>query len=121
MSSSSKIVVKNLSKSYKDTVALNDVSLEVGEGEIFGLLGHDGSGKTSLLRILATLIIPDSGNASIKGLDVVKDFKKLRLLLGYMPERFSLYEDLSVEENINFFATIFGTTLKENYDLVKDI
>jgi ABC-type multidrug transport system ATPase subunit len=101
--------------------ALDDVSFEVPKGELFGFIGPDGAGKTTLFRILATLLLPDEGSASVEGIDVVKDFKKIRKLLGYMPGRFSLYMDLSVEENLSFYATIFGTTIDKNYDLIKDI
>ena len=110
-----------LTKKYKEVVALKDISFEVEKGEIFGLIGPDGAGKTSLFRILTTLILPDSGSATVDGLDVVKDYKQLRKHIGYMPGRFSLYQDLTVEENLNFFATVFNTTVKENYYLIKDI
>lgn len=115
------ISVKNISKSYGDVKAIEDISLEVGKDELFGLIGPDGAGKTTLIRILTTLLLPDSGTATLSGLDVVKDFKELRKRIGYMPGRFSLYQDLSVEENLRFFATVFGSTIEENYDLVKDI
>jgi ABC-type multidrug transport system ATPase subunit len=113
--------VNNISRSYGTVKALDNVSFEVPKGELFGFIGPDGAGKTTLFRILATLVLPDEGTASVEGLDVVKDFKKIRKILGYMPGRFSLYMDLSVEENLSFYATIFGTTIKENYDLIKDI
>ena len=115
------ITVNNISRSYGTVKALDNVSFEVPKGELFGFIGPDGAGKTTLFRILATLVLPDEGTASVEGLDVVKDFKKIRKILGYMPGRFSLYMDLSVEENLSFYATIFGTTIKENYDLIKDI
>ncbi len=115
------ITINQISKSYDDIQALKDISLHVNEGELFGLIGPDGAGKTTLMRILMTLLLPDSGKAKMDGLDVVKDFKKIRQLVGYMPGRFSLYQDLSVEENLNFFATVFGTTVHENYYLIKDI
>lgn len=115
------IEVKNISKSYKKTSALQNISLEVQQGELFGLIGPDGAGKTTLMRILMTLLLPDSGEAIINGLNVVTDFKKIRHIVGYMPGRFSLYQDLSVEENLSFFATVFGTTVKANYDLIRDI
>lgn len=110
-----------LNKSYIGNQAITDISFEVNENELFGFIGPDGAGKTTIFRILTTLLIPDSGKAIIHGLDSVNDFKAIRNLLGYMPGRFSLYQDLSVEENLKFFATIFGTTIEENYDLIKDI
>ena len=115
------IILKNISKSYKKTTALKNISLEVDKGELFGLIGPDGAGKTTLMRILMTLLLPDSGEATINGLNMVADFKKIRHIVGYMPGRFSLYQDLSVEENLSFFATVFGTTVEENYDLIRDI
>ncbi|MCY1720985.1 ABC transporter ATP-binding protein [Prolixibacteraceae bacterium Z1-6] len=115
------IEIQNISKSYKEVKALNEISLKVNNGELFGLIGPDGAGKTTLLRILTTLLLPDSGSAKMDGLEVCKDFKKVRHIVGYMPGRFSLYQDLSVEENLNFFATVFGTTADENYDLIRDI
>lgn len=113
--------IHNLSKSYGDTLALKDISLEVDKGELFGLIGPDGAGKTTLFRILVSLLLPDEGEVKLMGKDVIKDFKELRHHIGYMPGRFSLYEDLSVEENLNFYATVFGTTIQENYHLIKDI
>lgn len=110
-----------LTKSYGSVQALKGVSFNVGKGEIFGLIGPDGAGKTSLFRILTTLILPDSGSASVDGLDILKDYRAVRTRVGYMPGRFSLYPDLSVEENISFFANLFGVTLEENYDLVAPI
>lgn len=115
------ISVKNISKSYDKVKALKDISFEVNPGELFGLIGPDGAGKTTLFRILTTLLIQDEGQATVAGYDVVKDYKSIRNHVGYMPGRFSLYQDLTVEENLNFFATIFGTTIEENYDLIKDI
>lgn len=115
------ISVENISKTYGDTKALEDISLGVNKGELFGLIGPDGAGKTTLFRILVTLLLPDEGHAEVLGLDVVKDYKKIRRSVGYMPGRFSLYTDLSVEENLNFFATIFNTTIQENYDMIRDI
>jgi len=115
------IEINNISKSYNDIRAVKNISLEVKEGELFGLIGPDGAGKTTLMRILMTLLLPGSGEAKINGLDVVKDFKKIRRIVGYMPGRFSLYQDLSVEENLNFFATVFGITVQENYGLIRDI
>lgn len=115
------IVVNNLTKSYGNVQALKGVSFEVKQGEMFGLIGPDGAGKTTLFRLLATLLNPDSGTASVDGLDIVRDYKTLRTRIGYMPGTFSLYPDLSVEENISFFANIFGVTLEQNYDLVAPI
>jgi ABC-type multidrug transport system ATPase subunit len=106
---------------YGAVEALKNVSFEVGQGEIFGLIGPDGAGKTSLFRILTTLLLADSGTATVDGLDVVRDYKQIRNRVGYMPGRFSLYQDLTVEENLNFFATVFNTTVKENYHLIEDI
>jgi len=110
-----------ISKKYASVEALKDITFEVSQGEIFGVIGPDGSGKTTLFRILTTLMLADSGTATVNGLDVVKDYKAIRNCVGYMPGRFSLYQDLSVEENLNFFARVFNTTIEENYDLVKDI
>jgi ABC-2 type transport system ATP-binding protein len=110
-----------ISKKFGDTQALKDISFEVSEGEIFGFIGPDGAGKTTLFRIIATLLIPDEGKMEVLGLDSVSGFRELRKKIGYMPGRFSLYQDLSVEENLNFYATVFGTTVKENYDLISDI
>ena len=108
MSTNFSIQVNEVQKSYPpDVKALSGVSLQVGQHELFGLIGPDGAGKTSLIRILATLLLPGKGSASLEGLDVVKDFKAIRKIIGYMPGRFSLYQDLSVLENLNFFATIF--------------
>ena len=117
------VSVNNLKMSYdKGRVeALKGVTFDVEKGEIFGLIGPDGAGKTSLFRILTTLLLADSGEAVVDGLDVVKDFKQIRKHIGYMPGRFSLYQDMTVEENLNFFATVFNTTIEENYHLVEDI
>lgn len=115
------IKISGLSKRYGNLVALDDISLDVGRGELFGLIGPDGSGKSTLYRILATLASPDSGSASVCGLDTVKDFRKIRTRIGYMPERFSLYQDLTVEENLRFFASLFGVSLRDNYDLIAPI
>lgn len=117
------VVVDHISKTYEKGAdpALDDVSFEIDKGELFGLIGPDGAGKTSIFRILTTLILADEGKASVSGFDVVKDYKEIRKSVGYMPGKFSLYQDLSVEENLNFFATLFKTTIKANYDLVKDI
>ena len=115
------VSVQNILKKYGALEALRGVSFDVFKGEIFGIIGPDGAGKTTLFRILTTLILADEGMASVEGLDVVKDYKEIRKRVGYMPGRFSLYQDLSVEENLRFFATLFHTTIKKNYDLVKDI
>lgn len=115
------IKIQHISKSFKEVEALKDLSFEVKEGELFGLIGPDGAGKTTLFRILTTLLIADKGKASVTGFDVQKDYKSIRNSVGYMPGKFSLYQDLTIEENLEFFATIFGTTIEENYDLIKDI
>ena len=115
------IKAENIGKRFGDVTALEDINLQVAEGELFGLIGPDGAGKTTLFRILTTLILPDSGKAEVNGLDAVRDYKKIRRQIGYMPGRFSLYQDLTVEENLRFFATIFGVTVDQNYDLIKDI
>lgn len=115
------IVVDNIHKSFGDVKALQNISFTVEEGELFGLIGPDGAGKSTLFRILATLLLADKGTASVNGSDVVKDYRTIRSQVGYMPGRFSLYQDLTIEENLNFFATIFNTTVEENYDLIKDI
>ena len=115
------IHIEHLQKSYGATIALKDISLQVNEGELFGLIGPDGAGKTTLMRILMSLLLPDGGTADLDGLDVCRDYKQVRQITGYMPGRFSLYLDLSVEENLEFFATVFDTTIAENYDLIKDI
>lgn len=113
--------LERVSKYYGDVEALQEISLKIHSGELFGLIGPDGAGKTSLFRILTTLLLADQGTATVCGLDVVRDYKKIRTIVGYMPGRFSLYQDLSVEENLNFFATVFNTTVEENYELVRDI
>ncbi|MEH6763382.1 MAG: ABC transporter ATP-binding protein [Aequorivita antarctica] len=115
------ISLSNISKSYKKVKAVQDISFDVEPGELFGLIGPDGAGKTTIFRILTTLLIPDEGTATVAGFDVVEDYKAIRNAVGYMPGRFSLYQDLTVEENLTFFATIFGTTIEENYDLIEDI
>ena len=117
------VTVKNIVKTYEKgrVLALDNLSFEVEKSELFGLIGPDGAGKTSLFRILTTLLLPDSGAATVDGLDVVKDYKAIRQRVGYMPGKFSLYQDLTVEENLSFFATIFNTSIAENYDLIKDI
>ena len=119
------IELKNIVKTYptKKTkiTAVDDVSFSVKEGELFGLIGPDGAGKSSIFRILTTLLLADSGSASVMELDVVNDYKEIRKIVGYMPGRFSLYQDLTVEENLEFFATIFNTTIEANYNLIADI
>ena len=132
------IIVKNVSKSYGKKVttplsnrrgvggeapvqALSDVSFSVGKGEVFGLIGPDGAGKTSMFRILCSLLLPDAGSAMVDGYDVVKQMHEVRSRVGYMPGKFSLYQDLTIEENLNFFATLFGTTVDEGYDSIKAI
>jgi len=117
----SHISIENLSKSYGEVLALQGVSLEIKSGELFGLIGPDGAGKTTLFRILTTLLLPNTGNVSLCGYEVVKDYKYIRNLLGYMPGRFSLYQDLSVMENLNFFATVFNTRIEDNMDMIHDI
>jgi ABC-type multidrug transport system, ATPase component len=115
------IEIKDLKKSFGDVKALNDISFNVESGDLYGFIGPDGAGKTTLFRIITSLLIPDEGSAKVLGYDVVKDFKKIRTLIGYMPGRFSLYQDLSVEENLKFFAEIFGTTIEKNEHLIKPI
>jgi ABC-type multidrug transport system ATPase subunit len=115
------LCVDNISISYGKLKALKNISFEVEEGELFGLIGPDGAGKTSLFRILTTLLLSNEGRATVDGLDVVADYRKIRNRIGYMPGRFSLYSDLTVEENLIFFATVFNTTIKENYYLIEDI
>ena len=118
---SSAIITSGLEKSFNNAKALNSIDIEVKRGELFGLIGPDGAGKTTLIRILATLMLPDSGSAQVLGEDVVKNYKNLRKKIGYMPGRFSLYQDLSVEENLSLFAAIHNTTIEQNYHLIKDI
>lgn len=119
------VVVSGVAKTFKaektTVTALHDVSFEAEQGELFGIIGPDGAGKTTLFRILTTLMLADKGTASVDGFDVVKDFKEIRKRVGYMPGRFSLYQDLTVSENLAFFATLFNTSIEENYDLVKGI
>lgn len=117
----SAIKVEGICKSYKDTKALTDINLEISKGELYGLIGPDGAGKTSLFRILTTLSLPDSGKATVNGRDIIRDYADIRRTIGYMPGHFALYQDLSVKENLDFYATVFGTTVKDNYDNIKDI
>ena len=116
-----RVCFTDLRKRYGGVDALRGVSLRIGEGELFGIIGPDGAGKTTLLRILASLLVPDGGTAQVCGLDVVHQFREVRRRLGYMPGRFSLYQDLTVEENLRFFARLFGTSVEANYDLIADI
>ncbi|HEY5468981.1 MAG TPA: ABC transporter ATP-binding protein [Bacteroidales bacterium] len=111
----------DISKSFGTTKALTDISFSVDESEVFGFIGPDGGGKTTLFRIITSLLLPDAGSIKVLGLDCIHDYKELRKNIGYMPGRFSLYQDLTVEENLNFYATVFGTTVAENYDLISDI
>lgn len=115
------ISVQNISKSYKNVPALQNISFEVQNGELFGLIGPDGAGKTTLFRTLTTLLVPNEGQAIVAGYDLLKNVKEIRNTVGYMPGKFSLYQDLTVAENLAFFATIFGTTIEENYELIEDI
>lgn len=115
------IDANKITKQFKETVALRDVTFRIEPNELFGFIGPDGAGKTTLFRLIASLMLPDSGSLSVLGLNPTTDFKKLRKRLGYMPGRFSLYQDLTVEENLDFYATIFGTSIEENYNLIKDI
>ncbi|MEI6764561.1 MAG: ABC transporter ATP-binding protein [Bacteroidota bacterium] len=115
------IISEQTGKSYEGTMALEDITFSVHRGELFGFIGPDGAGKTTLFRIITTLLLADKGHMEVEGFEVKKNYRKLRQILGYMPGRFSLYQDLTVEENLKFFATTFGTTIKENYHLIKDI
>ncbi|MEO6963067.1 MAG: ABC transporter ATP-binding protein [Puia sp.] len=117
------IIAKDITKTYEKgkVIAIDGVSFNVKKGELFGLIGPDGAGKTSLFRILVTVLLADKGEAAVEGFDVVRDYQEIRNRIGYMPGRFSLYQDLTVEENLNFFASLFGTTLQENYPLIRDI
>src|SRR5450755_2684384 len=117
------VILNNITKVYgkEKKIAVDNISFSVNKGEVFGIIGPDGAGKTSTFRMLTTLLLPDGGTATVNGFDIVKDYKKIRNTIGYMPGKFSLYQDLSIEENLNFFATVFGTSVAENYDLIKDI
>ena len=115
------ISINQISKKYKEQTALDSVSFEVGDAELFGVIGPDGAGKTTLFRIITSLVLPSSGSVRVNGFDVIKDYREIRKITGYMPGRFSLYQDLTVEENLQFYATVFGTSVEENYDLIKDI
>jgi len=115
------LIIDHIDKSFETVTALKQVDFEVNDGELFGLIGPDGAGKSTLFRIMASLLIPDSGRCTMRGHDVVSGYRDVRKIIGYMPGRFSLYMDLSVEENLEFYARVFGTTVQENYDLIKDI
>jgi len=117
------VTLNHISKTYDEgkVLAVDDISFDVQEGELFGLIGPDGTGKTSIFRILTTLLLADKGSATVAGFDVVKNYREIRNRVGYMPGRFSLYQDLTVKENLSFFATVFGTTIEKNYELIKDI
>ena len=115
------IEINNISKHYGKVQALNNVSFSVKKGEVFGLIGPDGAGKTSMYRILCSLLLPDNGTVIVDRFDVVQQMKEIRKRIGYMPGKFSLYQDLTIEENLKFFATLFNTTVEENYDSIKAI
>jgi ABC-2 type transport system ATP-binding protein len=115
------ILAETISKSFSNTMALKDISFSINDSELFGFIGPDGAGKTTLFRIITTLLLPDSGNMTVMGKDVDKDYRELRSHIGYMPGRFSLYQDLTVAENLKFYATVFGTTIEKNYHLIRDI
>lgn len=115
------LIINNISKHFNATDALKDISFSVNRSELFGLIGPDGAGKTTLFRIIATLLLANSGTVTVGGLDVIKDYKEIRNKIGYMPGKFSLYRDMTVEENLAFFAAVFGTTIQENYELIADI
>lgn len=115
------IQIENISKSFNEIQAIQNINFDVEKGKLFGLIGPDGAGKSTLFKILTTILMPDQGVAKVEGFHTVKDYKKIRNIIGYMPGKFSLYQDLSIEENLNFFATIFGTTIQENYHLIEDI
>lgn len=121
--SSDAVTLSNITKTYEKSPspAIKDISFTVRKGELFGLIGPDGAGKSTIFRILTTLLLADTGTATVNGLDVIKDYKEIRRCVGYMPGKFSLYQDLTVEENLHFFATLFGTSVSENYALIKDI
>jgi ABC-type multidrug transport system ATPase subunit len=115
------IRIDNISKNFGDVLALKDINLEIKDGELFGLIGPDGAGKSTLMRLMTTLYVPEQGQISMNNRDTVKEYKLIRKHVGYMPGRFSLYPDLSMEENLAFYASVFGSTIEENYDLVKDV
>ena len=115
------IEISGISKNYGQVAALREISLDVDSGEIFGLIGPDGAGKTTLFRIMTTLMLADAGSGKICGMDIVSDYSRIRKIIGYMPGRFSLYQDLSVRENLEYFATLFGTTVEKNYGTIREI
>ena len=115
------LIIDHIDHSFGAVRALQKINFEVGDGELFGLIGPDGAGKTTLFRVMASLLVPDGGQCSVQGHDVVKDYREVRKIIGYMPGRFSLYMDLSVEENLAFYARVFGTTVSENYELIRDV
>ena len=117
------VTLQQITKTYEEgrILAVDQVSFEVKPGELFGLIGPDGAGKTSIFRILTTVLLPDSGKATVAGFDVVRDYQAIRNRVGYMPGKFSLYQDLTIRENLEFFATVFGTTIEANYDLIREI
>jgi len=115
------LIIDHIDISFDTVQALRQVDFEVQDGELFGLIGPDGAGKSTLFRIMASLLVPDAGRCLMHGHDVVKDYREVRKIIGYMPGRFSLYMDLSVEENLAFYARVFGTTVEENYDLIRDV
>lgn len=115
------ISAERIEKRFGELTALSSIDLRVGEGELYGLIGPDGAGKTTLFRILTTLMPPDGGHATVDSLNIATDYRRIRAIVGYMPGRFSLYQDLTVEENLHFFSTLFGTRLEDNYDLIRDI
>src|SRR5690606_2894491 len=119
----SAVILNKIHKTFNkgELTAVNTVSFEVNEGELFGLIGPDGAGKTTVFRILTTLLLPDSGTATVDGMDILEDYKQIRKQVGYMPGKFSLYQDLTVEENLTFFASVFGHKVSDHYDLIKDI
>jgi ABC-2 type transport system ATP-binding protein len=115
------LIVDHIDKYYKEVRALRQVDFQVQDGELFGLIGPDGAGKSTLFRVMASLVVPDGGRCTMQGYDVVRDYREVRKIIGYMPGRFSLYMDLSVEENLAFYARVFGTTVEEHYDLVREV
>lgn len=117
------IEIKQLTKTYEKgkVIALDNISLNIEKGELYGLIGPDGAGKTTVFRLLTTLLVPDSGTAEVLGFDIVRNYKEIRRSVGYMPGKFALYQDLTIQENLEFFATLFGTTIQENYHLIRDI